>query len=267
MFNHLNDKQSSGGDKQSIGTNNASVPRPPDLPANNNQSFSPAPSQTIHDSKTTESIAPPAPTKPIPPKNLPNTAVDDIFSETDTGLNEDKEKPNVLQPKQADSIDQVLASKVPLAELNNSDDSTEGGLGKKILLGVIVAIVFVGLSGAGYWAFNKFKSSEFIPEDEDNSAIKMDEPIVEPINKQVPVPATSKPKDTDNDGLNDSEETELGTAIDNNDTDGDGLFDREEVQVYGTNPLVADTDGDGFTDGNEVEAGYNPNGSGKLYKK
>lgn len=36
------------------------------------------------------------------------------------------------------------------------------------------------------------------------------------------------------------------------DTDNDGLFDSDETQVYGTNPNKADTDGDGRDDGQEI---------------
>lgn len=86
--------------------------------------------------------------------------------------------------------------------------------------------------------------------------------------------------DTDDDGLTDAEEEELGTDPDNLDTDGDllydggelvygtdvldpdsdgdGLPDGNEVYIVGTNPTVADTDGDGVNDGDEVANGTNP---------
>lgn len=54
--------------------------------------------------------------------------------------------------------------------------------------------------------------------------------------------------DSDNDGLNDYVEFDLGTDPYNPDTDGDGLTDGEEVNL-GLNPLNADTDGDGINDG------------------
>lgn len=58
--------------------------------------------------------------------------------------------------------------------------------------------------------------------------------------------------DTDDDGLTDAEEEELGTDPENPDTDGDGLTDGEEVNEYETDPLEPDTDGDGLEDGEEV---------------
>ncbi len=60
-------------------------------------------------------------------------------------------------------------------------------------------------------------------------------------------------KDTDHDGLTDTEEKALGTDPKNPDTDGDGLTDGDEVHKYHTDPLKADTDGDGLNDGDEVK--------------
>jgi outer membrane protein OmpA-like peptidoglycan-associated protein len=58
--------------------------------------------------------------------------------------------------------------------------------------------------------------------------------------------------DSDQDGLSDDMEEELGTDPSNPDTDGDGLSDGQEFNIYKTSPLNADTDGDGLTDGDEV---------------
>ncbi|HLP15397.1 MAG TPA: OmpA family protein [Bacteroidota bacterium] len=62
----------------------------------------------------------------------------------------------------------------------------------------------------------------------------------------------SRDRDTDNDGLPDKVEKQLGTDPENPDTDGDGLSDGDEVNKYHTDPLKADTDGDGLSDGDEV---------------
>jgi hypothetical protein len=86
--------------------------------------------------------------------------------------------------------------------------------------------------------------------------------------------------DTDDDGLTDAEEADLGTDPNNLDTDGDllydggefvydtdifdpdsdgdGLPDGNEAYIIGSDPAVADTDGDGVNDGNEVANGTNP---------
>lgn len=65
--------------------------------------------------------------------------------------------------------------------------------------------------------------------------------------------------DTDNDGLTDEQELQLGTDPNNPDTDNDGLEDGAEVNNYETDPLKADTDGDSLSDGDEVNSyGTNP---------
>jgi len=47
------------------------------------------------------------------------------------------------------------------------------------------------------------------------------------------------------------------------DADFDGV-ETELEMFYGSDPYLADTDGDGYTDKEEIDAGYNPNGEGKL---
>lgn len=66
-------------------------------------------------------------------------------------------------------------------------------------------------------------------------------------------------KDTDGDGLSDSDEMFLyGTSTNLVDSDDDGLNDRFEVTNYGTDPWNRDSDGDWTTDGYEVSSGTNP---------
>lgn len=64
--------------------------------------------------------------------------------------------------------------------------------------------------------------------------------------------------DTDNDGLVDDRELELGTDPTSSDTDGDGLRDAEEVNVHRTEPTEADTDADGLGDQQEVDSSTSP---------
>lgn len=71
-------------------------------------------------------------------------------------------------------------------------------------------------------------------------------------------------KDSDNDGLNDSQEQSIGTNLFAADTDNDGLSDFDEVRKWKSDPLNPDTDGDGYTDGAEVKNGYSPTGPGKI---
>lgn len=71
-------------------------------------------------------------------------------------------------------------------------------------------------------------------------------------------------KDTDQDGLTDLREAEIGTNPRLVDSDSDGLSDWEEANIFGTDPLKTDSDGDSYLDGEEVQNGYNPLGDGKL---
>ncbi|MBN8226401.1 OmpA family protein [Corallococcus macrosporus] len=57
--------------------------------------------------------------------------------------------------------------------------------------------------------------------------------------------------DSDNDGLTDEEEVDLGTNPNDPDSDDDGIPDGIEVKVGGTDPLDDDSDDDGILDGNE----------------
>ena len=79
--------------------------------------------------------------------------------------------------------------------------------------------------------------------------------IIQPENNTMP---TATPIDTDRDGLNDEEETQAGTKVDEPDSDNDDLSDLAEVKTYKTNPLKADSDDDGYNDGLEVKNGNNP---------
>ncbi|MEK9165471.1 MAG: CAP domain-containing protein [Patescibacteria group bacterium] len=48
------------------------------------------------------------------------------------------------------------------------------------------------------------------------------------------------------------------------DSDNDGLTNSEEINIYGTDPNNPDSDGDGISDGEEVKKGRNPLGKGTL---
>ncbi len=91
-------------------------------------------------------------------------------------------------------------------------------------------------------------------------------PFPEQVSPLPQQPASASVVDTDEDGLSDSRELELGTDPRNRDTDADELSDGDEVLKYGTNPLDRDTDKDSFLDGKEVQNGYNPRGSDKCAK-
>jgi len=58
--------------------------------------------------------------------------------------------------------------------------------------------------------------------------------------------------DGDQDGLNNHEEAQVGTAYSVGDTDNDSLPDGDEVNIYNTNPISLDTDSDSLTDSEEI---------------
>ena len=82
---------------------------------------------------------------------------------------------------------------------------------------------------------------------------------------------TTITKDSDGDGLTDTEETETyGTDPESADTDGDGINDGDEVDYWGSewdhdidgdgkiNLLDYDSDGDGISDGSELDQNTDP---------
>ena len=105
---------------------------------------------------------------------------------------------------------------------------------------------------------------------------KIDKKVVAVVNSKV---------DSDEDGLTDEEEKELGTNMYNADSDDDGYSDGEEIKMgfdplriqsddkidldqdgligsdeekYGTDPRLADSDFDGYNDGEEIASGHDP---------
>jgi len=167
----------------------------------------------------------------------------------------------------------------------------QGGGGNKWLTVIIIFLVVVVLGLAGYWVYNIVMNSDVVNnfdelnglEQENNIDNILDnlkdqnqvektetqtvEEVVDTSNEDEMFPAEEDvlvEQDSDQDGLSDSKEIEIGTNPARVDTDFDGLSDREEVEIYKTDPASADTDRDGYLDGVEVENGYNPLGPGKL---
>src|SRR5687768_9567470 len=63
--------------------------------------------------------------------------------------------------------------------------------------------------------------------------------------------------DSDDDGLSDGDEADMGLDPENADSDDDGLSDGDEVEM-GADPTAEDSDGDGYSDGDEVEGNTDP---------
>ncbi len=160
----------------------------------------------------------------------------------------------------------VMAAPQPLY----GESSSRGGGLKTV---IIVLIALLAIAGAAYLAYVfmvKTPASRLIdttvPEAStpDGTNAGATDTLPDGKGPAAETPAQPTFLDSDGDGLTNAEELEAGTSATKADTDADGLGDREEVKVYGTDPRRTDTDGDGFLDGAEVDAGYNPNGPGKL---
>ncbi|HPC16914.1 MAG TPA: leucine-rich repeat domain-containing protein [Candidatus Hydrogenedentes bacterium] len=65
-------------------------------------------------------------------------------------------------------------------------------------------------------------------------------------------------QDSDDDGLLDAYESEVGTSLTKADSDNDGLNDYDELVTHGTDPRSWDTDGDWASDLHEVAGDSNP---------
>ena len=199
--------------------------------------------------------APPAAPAPRPVFPPDAGEASDIFSDI-------KEQP--VQP--------MMGTRAPKGEAATIETPQRGF--KKILITIGSLVIFAGaLAGGGYWAYNQFlKPQPLSPNLNLNVNLGANTGAAAETGGQAEAAAEAATttqtvvSDSDNDGLSDEKEQALGTDYLNPDTDGDKLFDREEAEVYKTNPLVKDTDGDGFEDGAEVQAGYDPNGPGKLIK-
>ncbi len=182
--------------------------------------------------------------------------VEDIFADTETSG----------APAEPSGI--PAADALPPHKYEGSIKS--GNIAKKLSVLATIVVLVAGLGFGAFWLYNNFLSTgDTLPEMTEDPI--PDVPAETPpadADAGITAPAMETPApepDSDQDGLTDAEEAQLGTNPATVDSDNDGLFDREEVKVYGTDPLNPDSDGDGFLDGAEVEGGYNPLGPGMLY--
>jgi hypothetical protein len=126
--------------------------------------------------------------------------------------------------------------------------------GQVIAIVLAILMLLSGCSGFGGMGQNEPTRPE--------STEVSDSPTEEPERDTEVTAATSTVTptsvDSDDDGLNDRREAELGTDPDKADTDGDGLNDHREVTELKTDPTSADTDNDGLADPTELERETSP---------
>jgi hypothetical protein len=252
-----------------------------------NQGVNPATS-AVNAGSAAQNIAP----QPAAPANRP-AAPADMFSEVEPVPSvADTQRPipprpTVFQPKPASPP--VSSAPAGDRQYNFEETAPKTNLKKLLVLGGLV-VAMAAIVGGGYWGYKKYSgasagttdNTQVPAEKTDNDQAFNVQPAE--IQQQPEVKTETSPaaasgsenvasgttpvaelKDTDDDGLTDTEEAALNTNPNAVDSDNDGLFDREEVKVYGTDPLKADTDGDGYSDGVEVKGGFNPLGWGKLF--
>lgn len=206
--------------------------------------------------------------------NKTKGSVEDIFSGSDKpvgpasgGAGGLPEKPTVFQAKK-----ETGASLPAGVSGEEGVPGRSGNIKKLLVLAATILCLALAVYG-GYWAYSNFGKGILAPageetggEETSNVGEGEQETADKPGDTEEGAPAAPQPIDSDEDGLSDEEEDQLGTSSGAVDSDNDGLFDREEIKVYKTDPLKPDTDGDGFSDGDEVKGGYNPKGQGKLYE-
>lgn len=239
--------------------------------------------KTERDFKTISKISA---SSPLSKSKVPQNKIEDIFAGSET--TGDVNPPNVPKPNIFKPINQE-AKRLKTGGINMHAE--QASKNKKLFFLLVIIVVSLLLILSGVWVFRYFVTKPTNLEQEkaiqDNLSPKeaniFKEDSLEENNKKPSLPnnqenfqekeiektnsavENNNTKDSDNDGLSDAEEINLGTDIHKTDTDNDKLFDREEVYVYKTDPLDPDTDKDGFMDGEEVLKGYNPLGPGKLH--
>ncbi len=191
------------------------------------------------------------------------TQPDDMFAQTDQSAPQPTPPTQPSEPSLAPPVSSIVESRV--SELA-AHQSSGGGIKTAVI--ILAIIVVIGAAFLISWRILSSRTpvTPAAPGEkmEETQKIPVEEELQEEVVIPEPEPEPVVEADSDQDGLTDARESELGTNSLSSDTDGDGLFDREEAEVYLTDPLKADTDGDTFGDGAEVKAGYNPKGPGKL---
>jgi hypothetical protein len=223
-----------------------------------------------------------------PPKNLPAEPMD-MFETVEKGKGEENVAPpnalkaGVLKKKESP---EVAPQKTEVPKSGSSVFGPTQTMPKsenppikhgpsvvKILIGVVGIFAVAGIAYAAKVGYDRFvvsSANRKLSPPPVASTAKNETTETAPVKTATTTLENQSPsilfedKDTDNDGLTDAEEKQLGTKVDKPDSDGDGLSDGDEVKVWHTDPLKVDTDGDKFQDGQEIMNGYNPLGSGKF---
>ncbi len=237
------------------------------------------------------------------PKNLPTEPVD-MFA----GVEKDGGKLSSMPPSSPDALSAGLLTPKGVPPVRRDEAPVSPHLSNvgqemkmstpilgKILIFLAVVLLLGGLAYGGWWfMYGSKNKSTNLPTTPTDQVGQNQTPA--PANTSTNIPSQQnndqilfgQAVDSDNDGLDDVREKEIGTDSQKADSDSDGLNDNDEVIVYKTTPVIADsegdglsdgdevliwhsnplnpdTDGDGYPDGEEVRNGYSPIGPGKLF--
>ena len=235
-----------------------------------------------------------------PQRSASPSPVEDIFADTDAGTAPSIEiagQSNALNTGKLKPIQAQAQPEVPLSQMSGQSKSVFPFKTLIAIIGIIIVIASIALASYFIWKSRtkintapaatapntESSANSSAPESvgQDNADSNASESenqandlgtggIIENfqedrINRALnPIPDDLASKDTDQDGLTDAKEYDLGTNPRLVDSDSDGLSDWEETAIFGTEPLNKDSDNDAYSDGEEVQNGYNPLGAGKL---
>lgn len=198
----------------------------------------------------------------------PQQPVEDMFSAT--------EKPTTMGGYASQRSG--MPAYTPGPEISQAELFGGGGgipWGRVITI-VLVLLVVIGGAGATIYYFLFMAKPSAVEPVNNTTSTQAQTPAtnIPIVNAETTTPPETAPvmsevnKDSDGDGLIDTEEKSIGTDPLKADSDLDGLTDWAEVTIYKSDPLNADTDGDGYKDGAEVINNYDPTkpGSARLYE-
>lgn len=144
-----------------------------------------------------------------------------------------------------------------------------------LFIKIIIAVLFVliiGVGAAGFYFLNDLMNEGANLEKtvkENKTELDSQKGNIDNIEVAIADVETFEQKleALENNLLNYAEKEDLDpitTFLKIQDSDQDGLSDFDEITRYRSDPNKKDTDNDGYNDKEEVDAGYNPNGPGKL---
>ncbi|OGE86652.1 MAG: hypothetical protein A3J48_01790 [Candidatus Doudnabacteria bacterium RIFCSPHIGHO2_02_FULL_46_11] len=200
---------------------------------------------------------PGAPEPPIAPQNRPMPHAPPMPAKPAVAASS-LSKPDIRQKPTAPPIPPPPKLTQDLERHLESKNGPKSGRRRELMVALIAFLVVGLIAFAGFMIWQSQKSESVA---EENTMNQEEDTTSSGTITETPIDDN---KDTDNDGLTDIEEQELGTAVNDSDTDGDGLADGDEFKVFRTSPFTPHSDDDNFNDGKELRDGYSPTAGGEV---